>query len=81
MSTNGRLSKQFSGSQAAFETNFKITGDYRKAGKSFLKRLIGRISQLVSKVIEVSRNLGFYVFVTKRQPNFSRSPTFPGCFL
>jgi hypothetical protein len=34
----------------------------------FLKRLIGRLSQLVSEVIEASRNFGLYVFFTKRQP-------------
>jgi hypothetical protein len=60
-----RLSEQFSGSQAAFETTFKITGDYRKAGKSFLKKLLGRISQLVIEVIEANRNFGLYVFHKK----------------
>ncbi len=38
-----RILEQFSGSQAAFGTTFRVAGGYRKAGTSFLKRVIGRI--------------------------------------
>jgi hypothetical protein len=41
-----RLLEQFSGSQAAFGTTFRVTGGYRKAGTSFLKRGIGRIFRI-----------------------------------
>jgi hypothetical protein len=34
---------QFSLSQATFGTTFKVIGGYLKAGKSFLKRVLGRI--------------------------------------
>ncbi len=36
---HGRLSEQFSGSQAAFGTTFRVTGGYRKARTTFLKRV------------------------------------------
>jgi hypothetical protein len=38
-----KVLEQFSGSQAAFGTTFKVTGGYRKGGKSFLKTVIRRI--------------------------------------
>jgi hypothetical protein len=38
-----KVLEQFSGSQAAFGTTFRVTGGYRKAGTSFLRRVIGRI--------------------------------------
>jgi len=39
----GWISEQFLGSQAAFGTTFRVTGGYRKAGTSSLKRVTGRI--------------------------------------
>jgi hypothetical protein len=38
-----RLSEQFSGSQAAFGTIFRVKDGNLKAGTNFLKRTIGRI--------------------------------------
>jgi hypothetical protein len=51
------LSEQFSGSQAAFGTTFRVTGGYRKAGTSLLKKFTGRIFTItaVSDFIEESR--------------------------
>jgi hypothetical protein len=43
-----RLSEQFSGSQAAYRTAFRVTGGYQKAGKNSLKGLLEGVSQLVS---------------------------------
>jgi hypothetical protein len=44
----------------------KITGGYRKAGTSSLKRFIGRIFTIVNHSIEASRNF-ISDFFTKRQ--------------
>jgi hypothetical protein len=46
---HNRLSEQFSGSQAAFGTTFRVTGGYRKAGTSSLKRATGRIFTISSQ--------------------------------
>jgi hypothetical protein len=46
---HARLSGQFPGSQAAFGTIFRVTGGYRKAGTSSLKRATGRIFKISSK--------------------------------
>ncbi len=46
-----RLSEQFSGSQVGFETTFKDTGGFQKAGISSLKRLLEGMSQLVNDFI------------------------------
>jgi hypothetical protein len=35
-------------SHGAFETTFRVTGGYQKAGTSFLKMVTGRILELVS---------------------------------
>ncbi len=63
-----RLLKQFQDHRRFSKQLLKSQVTLGKPGTSFLKRLIGWISQLVSEVIEASRNLGFYVFFTKRQP-------------
>jgi hypothetical protein len=57
MVLNGRLLEQCSGSQAAFQTTFRITGGYRKARTSFLTGLLEGFSQLVSDFIEASKNI------------------------
>jgi hypothetical protein len=44
---HGRLSEQFSGSPAAFETNFTVTGGFRKAETTLWKWLLEGFSQLV----------------------------------
>jgi hypothetical protein len=49
MFMHGRLSKQFSRSQAAFGTTFRVAGGYRKAGTSFLKRVITGLIFTISK--------------------------------
>ncbi len=51
---HGRLSEQFSKSQAAFTPSFRVTGGYRKAGTSFLKIVTGRVFT-VSKGIHGSK--------------------------
>jgi hypothetical protein len=38
-----KLLEQFSGSQAAFGTTFRVTGGYEKARTSCLKKVIGGI--------------------------------------
>ncbi len=48
--------RTISESQAGFGTTFKGPGGYLKPGTSSLKRVTGRISQLVSDFIEASRN-------------------------
>jgi hypothetical protein len=53
----------------AFGTTLRVTGDFLKAGTSFLKRTIGRISEFVRDFIEVSRNF----FNTKRQPKILKN--------
>jgi hypothetical protein len=40
---HGRLAEKFSGSQADFETTFRITGGYQKAGTNFLMRVTGMV--------------------------------------
>jgi hypothetical protein len=54
----GRLSEQFSESQADLGTTFRDTSGYQKAGTSSLKRVTGRIFTItiVSDFIEASRN-------------------------
>jgi hypothetical protein len=42
--SSGRLSEHFSGSQTAFGTTFRITGGYRKARTSLMKRVNGGFS-------------------------------------
>jgi hypothetical protein len=37
---HGQLSEQFSGSHSAFGTTFRVTGGYRKAGRSFISQLV-----------------------------------------
>jgi hypothetical protein len=51
----------------AFGTNFRITGGFRKAGTSFLKRVSVMTSQLVSEFIVASRNFLFN-FLRKKPP-------------
>jgi hypothetical protein len=55
MYIHGWISEQFSGSQAALGTTFRVTAAYRKVGTSFLKMVIGRIFA-VKDFIEASRN-------------------------
>jgi len=51
---------RLSESQAAYGTTFTVTGGYQKVGTSFLKRAnMEGFSQLVSDIIEVSRNFIF----------------------
>ncbi len=69
----GRLLKQFQDLRRLSKQLLKSQATVGKPGTSFLKRLIGRISQLLSEVIEASRNLGLYIFFTKRQPNFLKT--------
>jgi hypothetical protein len=54
-----RLSEQFSGSQAAFETIVRAIGGYQKAGTSSLKRVF----------IENSKNLNLTLFTTRHHKN------------
>jgi hypothetical protein len=42
------LSEEFFSSQAAFGTTYRVTGGYRKAGISFLKKVTGRIVKTIS---------------------------------
>jgi hypothetical protein len=53
-----RLSEQFLASQAGYETTFRYTGGYQKAGTSSLKRVTGRnfTITVVSGLIETRRN-------------------------
>jgi hypothetical protein len=61
----GWLSEQFSGSQAAFGTTFRVTGEYWKAGTSSIQRVTGGFSKFVSDFIEASKS--FSRFLHKRQ--------------
>jgi hypothetical protein len=54
-----RRSEKFSESQAAFGTIFRVTGGYLKVRTSFLKRVTGRFSELVSDIKEGSRTFIF----------------------
>ncbi len=45
----GTISEQFSESQADLGTLFRVTGGFLKAGKSFLKRVTGRIFKGTSR--------------------------------
>ncbi len=44
---HSRLSEQFSESQAALGTTFRVTGGYLKAGTIFLKRVSGGILRII----------------------------------
>jgi hypothetical protein len=71
---HSRLSEQFSGSQAAFGISFRVTGGYRKAGPSYLKRVTEEgFSQLVKDAIEVSRTFFQDFFFPKRQPSIVKT--------
>jgi hypothetical protein len=56
---HSRPSEQFSESQAAFGTTFRVTGGNLKSGTSFLKRVTGMISEIVSNFNEASININF----------------------
>jgi hypothetical protein len=71
---HGRLSEQFSVSQAAFGTTFRVTGGYRKAGTSFMKRVTGRIFTKVLKRINQKLYLDFlHKEAAKNCKNYQRS--------
>ena len=78
MYIRGRLSEQFSGSQAGYGTTTvpRDTGGYQKAGTNSLNRVTGRNSQLVSDFIEASRNFDLdflHKKTTKNYENHQRS--------
>jgi hypothetical protein len=66
-----RLSEQFSVSQVAYGTTFRVPGGYQKDGiTSSLKRVnMEGFSQLVSDFIEVSRNFIFEFLHKKTAKN------------
>jgi hypothetical protein len=63
--------KQFSGSQEAFGTTFRVKGGYRKAGTSFVKKVTGMIFTItvVSDFIESSKTL-FWMFFQNASQKF-----------
>jgi hypothetical protein len=66
---HGRLSKQFSGSQAAYETIFKFPVSYWRDGTSTLKRVTEKLSQLLSDFKEASKNfILLWIFFKNRRP-------------
>jgi hypothetical protein len=62
---HGRLSEQFSESQAGFGTTFKGTGGYQKTGTSSLKRLEGT-SQLICDLIHRSKQKLHFEFPSQK---------------
>jgi hypothetical protein len=70
---HGNLFEQFSESQAAFQTTFRVTGGYLKAGTSFLKRVTGKIFKLVSDFMKHKQKPYFQLLCTKRQPDIAKT--------
>jgi len=60
-----RLLEQFSGSKAAFGTNFKVTSGYRNAWTGFLNRFTRRIL-IISKWFYISKQKHFLNFLHKK---------------
>jgi hypothetical protein len=59
--------------QAAFGTTFRVTGGYRKAGTSSLKRVTGKIFTISKWFYRSEAETSFWSFITKRQEKIVRT--------
>jgi hypothetical protein len=67
-----RLSEQFSESQAAFGTTFRVTGGFRKADQDPARGLLEGFSQLLSYFMGACKN--FINFIKKQPKIVKKNP-------